>query len=58
LDAGKETERGAAEVGWGVGGDGGVFGGLDAADADPGEEEPGKQRDPGGGVSGEAEVGV
>ena len=40
----------------GVGGDGGVFRSLDAADADAGENEPRQQRCPAGGVTGEAEV--
>ena len=57
LHGGKQPERGAADVGGCLSGDGSVFGGFGAADADAGEDEPGGQSRPVGRVSSEAEVG-
>lgn len=57
LNAREEPECGASELLGGVGCDGGVLGRLDAADADPGENEGGQHFEPAGHVVGEHQVG-
>ena len=57
LDSGERAEGGAADLSFSVSGDGGVLGGLDQADADPGEDEPECEDGDRRNRKGEAEVG-